>query len=194
MGTPAAAPAVARTLPEFCALAELGDEAKALLKPSHRPREFVQLLVERGHFPDAIRFLAHAVPRREGIWWAWVCAKRAAQDPVPPPAKAALDATERWITQPSDDNRRAAFRAAEQATFGTPAGCTALAVFLSGGSLAPPQLQAVPPGELQAPKAIAGAVTLAALAGGPDGAPDRFRAFVTQGLDVVDKLKLWGDA
>jgi hypothetical protein len=194
MPTQPSPPPGARTLAEFCALAELGDEARALLTPAHRPREFVELLAARGLFPDAVRFLAHALPKREGIWWAWVCAKRADGDTPPPVRKAALDATERWITQPTDENRRAAMRAAEAATFGTAAGCTALAVFFSGGSLGPPDQAVVPPGEFLSAKALTGAVKLAAVSTEPEKAPEKFRGFIAQGLDVVSKLKLWGEA
>jgi hypothetical protein len=194
MSTQPSPPPGARTLAEFCALAELGDEARALLTPAHRPREFVELLAARGLFPDAVRFLAHALPKREGIWWAWVCAKRADGDTPPPVRKAALDATERWITQPTDENRRAAMRAAEAATFGTAAGCTALAVFFSGGSLGPPDQAVVPPGEFLSAKALTGAVKLAAVSTEPEKAPEKFRGFIAQGLDVVSKLRLWGEA
>jgi hypothetical protein len=194
MPTQPSPPPGARTQAEFCALAELGDEARALLTPAHRPREFVELLAARGLFPDAVRFLAHALPKREGIWWAWVCAKRADGDTPPPVRKAALDATERWITQPTDENRRAAMRAAEAATFGTAAGCTALAVFFSGGSLGPPDQAVVPPGEFLSAKALTGAVKLAAVSTEPEKAPEKFRGFIAQGLDVVSKLKLWGEA
>lgn len=186
------APVAARTMPEFCALAGLGDDAKALLRPEHGPRAFVGVLTEQNQHPDAVRFIAHALPKREAIWWAWVCARRASGESPAPQIAAALAATEKWVTQPTDDNRRAAMRAAEAATFATPAGCTALAVFLSGGSLGPPDTPPVPPGELMTAKAVAGAVIASAVHSEPEKAPDKFRAFVAQGLDVVDKLKLWG--
>lgn len=178
-------------MPEFCELAGLGDEAKALLRPDHGPRAFVDLLTEQNQHPDAVRFIAHALPKREAIWWAWVCARRAAGESPKPEIAAALAATEKWVTQPTEDNRRAAMSAGEAATFGTPAGCTALAVFLSGGSLGPADTPPVPPGELMTAKAVAGAIIAAAVITQPERAPEQFRAFIAQGLDVVDKLKLW---
>jgi hypothetical protein len=192
MATSAQPPVAARTMAEFVDLAELGDDAKGVLQPAHGPKQFMQALVERNLHADAVRFIAHALPKREGIWWAWVCARRAAGDPPPPAAKAALDATERWITQPTDENRRAAMRAAEAAGVGTPAGCTALATFLSGGSLGPANTPPVPPGELLTAKAITGAVVSAAVTGDASKAPERFQAFIAQGLDVVNRLQLWG--
>lgn len=177
---------------EFIDLAGLGDDARAVLAPSHGPRQYVQTLLDRSLHVDAVRFLAHALPKREGIWWAWVCARRAYGDVLAPPAKAALDATEKWITQPTDDNRRAAMRAAEAAGFASPAGCTALAAFLSGGSLGPAETPSVPPSDLLTAKAITGAVTSAAVSGDPSKAAERFQGFIAQGLDVVNRLKLWG--
>lgn len=182
----------ARTMPEFCEIAELGDEAKALLDPGHSPQSFMQLLVDREHFPDAIRFLAHALPRREGIWWAWVCARGAAGQSPSPEVKAALDSVERWITQPTDANRRASFAAAEAATLATPAGCAALAVFFSGGSLGPTDTPPVPPGEFMTAKAITGAVMAAAVCSEPERAPEKYRAYIAHGLEVVKRLELWG--
>ena len=97
------------------------------------------LLMEKAMYPDAVRFIAHALPKREAVWWGWVCARRSAGENPPPKIKAALDATEKWIAQPNDDNRRLAMAAAEKAELGTAAGCAGLAAFFSGESLAPPR-------------------------------------------------------
>src|SRR5277367_4061671 len=131
----------------IAAVAELGDKAMALLKPDYHPREYVRLLADNKLFPDAVRFLAHALPKREAVWWGWVSARRSSGASPPPLIKAALAATETWIAQPTEENRRAAHEAGKAADFGTPAGCAALAAFFSGGSLAPAHAPAVPPGE-----------------------------------------------
>jgi hypothetical protein len=185
---------VARTLPDFCALAQLGDDAKALLHATDGPRQYLRRLLEAEQFADAVRFVAHALPTREGIWWAWVCARRASGAEPPPAIRAALDATERWVTQPTDENRRLAMRMAEEAGLDTPAGCAALAVFFSGGSIAPPESPPVPAPEFVSAKAIAGAVIAAAVTTEPEKAPEKFRAFIAQGMEVVNKLQLWGPA
>jgi hypothetical protein len=66
-----------------------------------------------------------------------------------------------------------------------------MAAFFSAGSLAPPSAPAVPPGEFLAAKAVANAVILAAVSGEPDEAPERFKSFVAQGVDVTNRIKLW---
>ena len=60
------------------AVAELGEEAMALVSPDVHPLDFVALLMEKKLYPDAVRFVAHALPKREAVWWAWVCARRSA--------------------------------------------------------------------------------------------------------------------
>ncbi len=173
------------------AVAELGEEAMALLRADLHPLDFVALLMEKALFPDAVRFIAHALPKREAVWWAWVCARRSAGENPQPKIKAALDATEKWIAQPNDDNRRSAMAAAQEAELGTAAGCAGLAAFFSGGSLAPPDAPPVPPGEFLAAKAVSGAVIFAAAARQPERAPERFRSFVAQGVEVTNRVKLW---
>lgn len=66
-----------------------------------------------GHLEDEARLFAYALPRREAVWWACMCA-RAVPDPGLPAADAlALEAAERWVRRPDDGNRRAAVAAAE---------------------------------------------------------------------------------
>jgi hypothetical protein len=172
-------------------LAELGEEAMALLSPAQHPLDYISILMEKALFPDAVRFIAHALPKREAVWWGWVCARRSSGENPPPKIKAALDATEKWIAQPNDEHRRAAMAAAQKAELGTAAGCAGLAAFFSGGSLAPPDVPAVPPGELLAAKAVSGAVIIAAVAKEPEKAPEKFKNFVAQGVEVTNRVKLW---
>jgi len=179
------------TTESVAGVADLGADAMALLKPELHPLDFVAKLMEKTLYPDAVRFLAHALPKREGVWWAWMSARRTAGENAPPPVKAALEATEKWIAQPSDENRRAAKAASDVAKLETPAGCAGLAAFFSGESLGPPDLPPVPPGPYLAAKAVSGAVNLAALGGDPKETPDKFKTFVAQGVDVTKRIKLW---
>ena len=172
-------------------VAELGEEAMALLRPEMHPLDFVALLMEKALYPDAVRFIAHALPKREAVWWGWVCARRAAGDNPQPKIKAALEATEKWIAHPSEDNRRSAMAAAQKAELGTAAGCAGLAAFFSGGSLAPPEAPVVPPGEFLSAKAVSGAVIFAAVAKEPERAPEKFKSFVAQGVEVTNRVKIW---
>jgi len=175
----------------ICSVAELGEPALALARPDLHPTAFLAQLVEKKLYPDAVRFLAHALPKREAVWWAWMCARRTAGESAPAPVRAALDATEKWIAHPGESQRRAAKAAADAAGLDCPAGCAGLAAFFSGGSLAPPEAPPVPPGEFLTAKAVSGAVVFAAVATEPENAPEKFQNFVAQALDVANRVHLW---
>jgi hypothetical protein len=176
---------------DVAAVAELGDEAMGLLRADVAPPDYVALLMSKKLYADAVRFVAHALPKREAVWWGWISAKRAAGAEPPPKIKASLEATEKWIAQPDDEGGRAAMAAAKEAQTTTAAGCAGMAAFFSGSSLGPAHVPPIPPGEFLTAKAVSGAVIYAAVGKDPANAPDRFQSFVTQGVDVAVKIKLW---
>jgi hypothetical protein len=173
------------------AVAELSEEAMGLLHPDIAPPDYVALLMAKKLYADAVRFLAHALPKREAVWWGWISAKRAAGAEPPPKIKASLEATEKWIAQPDDEAGRVAMAAAKEAQTTTAAGCAGMAAFFSGSSLGPAHVPPIPPGEFLTAKAVSGAVIYAAVGKDPVNAPERFQNFVTQGLEVTGKIKLW---
>jgi hypothetical protein len=129
------------------------------------PEIFFDALRAQGREPEAALFLGQALPRYEVVAWA----ARAVRELAPPdrtPDGEALKAALLWLQDPSDSRRRAAFEASERAGDGSPQRLCALAVFFSGGSLAPDHLQPVLPPKETAGKFAAAAVIRAAAAGG----------------------------
>jgi hypothetical protein len=184
----------AKTASEIAERFALSDEAKALLLDAMVPRQFLDVLVEKKLHADAARFLANALPKREAVWWACLCAERIL-GPEPAPAEgAAVKAARSWVIDPSDENRRAAFTAAEAAKLGTPAGCAALAAFLSGGSLAPPTLTAVPPAEHLTAELVGSALAIAAVIKEPEKAAEKYAWFLKFGLEVAEGQHPWAEA
>jgi hypothetical protein len=181
----------AQTAGEVCKHFPLGAEAKKLLRDGLTPAHFLDTLVEKQHFPDAVRFLAHALPKREAVWWACLCSRNVAGSNVPPKIAAALQAAEKWVGDPSEENRRAAMPAAEAAEFKTAAGCAAVAAFWSGGSLGPPNVPVIPPGEYLTAHGVAGAVMLAAVQTEPEKAPEKYCKFLAQGIEVAKGSQRW---
>lgn len=176
---------------EIAKAAGLEADAQAVLHPSMGGRAYVSALCDAKRHADAVAFIAHALPRREAVWWALVCAREAAGEQPTPEVRAALDATEVWMRHPGDEQRRAAMEAAKKATFKTPAGCAGLAAFLSGGSLSVPGQPDVPPGPFHTAKAVYGAVALAAIGEDPKTAPDRFQKFIDHGVALGDGTNAW---
>jgi hypothetical protein len=179
------------TAPQLAALAEVAEPATALLKPNQQPHEYVRVLADQQQHVDAIKVVAHALPSREAVWWAWVSVKRAYGDQPPPKIKSSLEATEKWIAQPTEDNRYAAKQKADDVGLGTPAGLAGLAAFFAGPTLGQPGQHVVPPPELGTAKAVCGAVLMSATVSEPEKAMEKFGALLKQGLEVAAKIKMW---
>jgi hypothetical protein len=190
MNTGPPAEALARSAAEVCRHEALSADLGALTRPNQTAGQFLTELLKTSDFPRATQFLAAALPKRAAVWWACQCV-RESHASAGPSAEAALRAAERWAGEPTDEHRRAAFAAAEAAGVATPAGCAALAAFLSDGSLAPPDVAAVPPAEHLTASAVAGAVMLAAVAGQPERAAQRFEKFLALGTDVARGNRRW---
>jgi hypothetical protein len=184
----------ARTAVEVCQQFTPGEAARALLRDDLLPGQYLDRLVAGHQFPDAVRFLAVALPKREAVWWACLCARQAHGSNSPATVLSALQAAETWAANPSEDHRRAAFVAAEAAGLGTPAGCAAVAAFWSGGSLGPPHVATIAPPEHLTARGVAGAVQLAAVCAEPERAPEKYRRFLALGKDVADGANRWPEA
>src|SRR5262249_45604696 len=148
---------------------------------------------KRARVRAGLASVAGAPPKGEGVWWACRCARAVAPKP-PPKEEAALAAAEKWCGNTSDANRRAAHVASEEATLATPAGMAALAAFLSEGSLAPPQIQAVPPPDHLTARMVAVALTLAAVKTQPEKAAEKRTKFLDLGLAVATGTNRWPDS
>jgi hypothetical protein len=181
----------AKTAGELSPRVPLSEPAKALLQEKQTPDQYLKVLADKGHLPDAIQLLAHALPKREAVGWAWQCAREAYGPNPQPKFAAALEAARRWVAEPNEDRRYEAKPAAEAADYGTPAGLCAAAAFWSGGSFGPPDQKPIPPDEKLTPKGVGGAILLAGLLGAPDQAMARYRRFLEFGLGIGRGATPW---
>lgn len=164
--------------------ADLAPEAAAAASGAPDAAAALARIVQSGLMADAARFLAHALPKREAVWWACMCARATAPEP-PPPDAAALAAAEAWVRKPEEEQRRMAMAKAEAAGFRSAEAWAAVAAFWSGGSMAPPGQPVVPPADHLTGVAVAGAVSLAAVRREPEKAEATFRRFIESGLDIA---------
>jgi len=170
---------------DLCAHFDLTPEAKALLVDPMPPDLFLDLLIQKGHLLDVIALLAFALPKREAVWWACVCARDVLAPDAPAELDDAIKAAEAWVYKPTEENRRAAMEKAERAGFDKPASWAAVGAFWSGGSMAPPAAPVVPPAETLTAKAVSGAILLAAVQREPERAAERHRQFLDDGIDIA---------
>jgi hypothetical protein len=169
---------------DVCAQADLGPDALALLDDGLAPDAFLRRLLEREAYADAAKYLAHALPKREAVWWGLLTVRSHLGEQAPPAAAAILAAAERWVRQPTDENRMAAMKAAEPET-GSAAGMVGIAAFMSGTSIAPPGCEAVAPPPHLTGTMIASAIILSAVTPDPLEAATKYRAYLAKGIEIA---------
>lgn len=176
---------------EVCQLFELDEPAKPLLDEKQSTRQFFTLLLKQQMWLDAVRLLAHALPKREAVWWSALCVRAALGESEPTRKdRAALEAAERWVAEPDEKNRRAAQTAADATGYETAAGWTAAGAFWSGGSMAPEGMPDVPPKETLTPQAAVVAINLTATLD-PDRTDELYAQFLSLGVAVADGQNRW---
>jgi len=185
----------AKTAQEVCKHYKPALKAQELLRPDQTPHQFFEIMLAKELEVEASRFLAQALPKREAVWWACTCVRKASGTQASPKASAALAAAEKWVAEPNEANRQAAQMAAEAAGgMDSPAGCAAMAVFWSGGSLAQPGKQVIAPAENMTATAVAGALIHAALLNEPEKFAANLRGFLTVGVAVASGNNRWKES
>ncbi|MBZ5562726.1 MAG: hypothetical protein LAP13_09920 [Acidobacteriia bacterium] len=151
----------ASTAEEVCARFNVKKEAFALLRHGMAPADFVEALIANKQYVNGIDFMAHALPAREAVWWGCLCLQHACGDNFSPTDRAACRAAVQWVMQPTEVNRTATLAPAQAAGPASPAAGLAMAVYQTGGNIAPPKAPPMAPPPFASAKAVAGAVKMA---------------------------------
>lgn len=175
----------ASTAADICARVDLSPEARAFLLPELSPQGYLALLVDAQHIGDAIRFLAFALPVREGVWWACVVARNTIPE-FSEIEKRCLEEASAWVYEPVETRRRSCMNAAESANFEGAAAYAALAVFWSGGSMAPDGMPEALPDPRLGHIGVGASILLSITSGDPLRLPQRFEEAVARGIDIAN--------
>jgi hypothetical protein len=97
-----------KTAQDLARLATLKPPATDFLPQSQNAHHYAELLVIHGQWMSALNYMSHAIPAREGVWWAWYCARKAHAKDQNPAVLQALGLAEKWIAQPTEENRQIA--------------------------------------------------------------------------------------
>jgi hypothetical protein len=162
----------------------LSAAARAVAAKAGNTMGALDLLEKEGLTEDAIRFCARFLATRAAVWWGCLCLWHVERPQPAEKLEAALAAAAHWAGDPSETKRRDSGRAGESASFGTAAGCLAMAAFYSGGSMLDAKLPAVAPPPDLAAETVAAAVLLAG--GGPPTSPQLHRQFIALARGVAD--------
>jgi hypothetical protein len=184
MNTPL--PKLAAPLAPLLPRLQFTPEAMKLLAGLESAAEGVQRLAAKGLKSEAVHLTAHALPKREAVWWACMCAQAVPDKALPPADTAARGAAETWVRQPTDDKLRyAAWDAAQATAFQSPEALAAAAAFFSGPSLAPAGQPVVPPADDLTGRAVGGAVLMASVRGKPERSAARLDRFLAAARDIA---------
>ena len=136
------------------------------------PRRPCDRLETAGRQNDAVRLAAHALPKREAVWWACMCARAVIVADLPgADAACARSRREPGCGSATDDAvRRAAWERRPATDFRSPEAWAAVGAFWSGGSMSPEGQPVVPPADHLTGVAVSGAVVLASVRGRPERA------------------------
>lgn len=150
------------TIMQACVEMDVSRSASTLLKSDMKPQVAVQALVDAGQVQDALKLLARLLPKRYAVAWLCQCARLQALDSED---RAGASLAERWVREPNESNRRAAFEFAHAGGYKSAGAWVAAAAGWSGGSLAPASQETPvpPPDHLTACAVVAAINMLAAL-------------------------------
>jgi hypothetical protein len=178
-------PKLSVPLPPILARLELEPESEEALAGAQDALQGIEQLVEAGKLVEAARLVAHALPKREAVWWACMCARAIPDPALKPEDMASLAAAEAWVRRPEERARRAAAEIAEKTSFKSAEAWAAMGAFWSGGSLAPEGMADVPPGEHLTGVAVAGAIVLASVRVSVERQDERLRKFIDAARSIA---------
>jgi hypothetical protein len=170
---------------DVLARAALTGESAAMIATDSEPATAIARLEEGGFVTEAAKLMAHALPRRESVWWACMCAHHTTPPDLPEADVAAVTGAEDWVRKQTDESRREAFEHAQRANFGTAEAWAAVAAFWSGDSMSPVGLPKTPPAPHLCGTATIGSVTLAAVRIYPERRDARLRRFLASGREIA---------
>jgi len=163
-------------------LEQLGDEAKRRIDPLVSVRAYLDSLRQDGLLNDAVDVVSYVLPKQYAIAWGCDCWRAAYEGgEADPGEKSAAAAAQRWLQDPSEENRRAALMLADRLGYKTAGAWLAAAAGWTGGSMMPSGEYEVPPPPGLSGNAVSAALKLLA-AGDPDAFNERLGGFIERAI------------
>lgn len=153
---------------------------------------WIEQLLAGGEHGDALRVVAFVLPQKYVLAWGCGCLRRileSAQTPTAEEDRAGVALAERWLSEPTEQHRRAAQNFAERGGFETAGAWIAAAASWCSGSMAPagPEYPSVEPPEGLAGEAVVAALLYAAGAV-PEGRSECLRSAIKGALEPFNAL------
>lgn len=175
----------AKTAREIVGPGTLEPESAELLDAEIPPEAFIRALVEAEKLPDAVKFMSRALPPREAVWWACMCARQMAQLTEDKVENRAIEAAEAWVYDPSEKNRERAFEIVKSSDAKGAGILCALAASFSAGNAPLGDGHRLDLDPAIFPQLIDGVVMVSATEKQGEELKDRLRVFLASGEDIA---------
>lgn len=164
---------------------DLDPASVELLNAEMRPESYIGELSTAKKWPDAVKVMARALPPREAVWWACVCARQMKELSSDASQISSLEAAENWVRKPTDENRREAFRLTQESASQSAGSLSALAAAFNEGKLPAPDNQNFNLESSVFPQIIGAVVILAASEKQGEHFNEQLQCFLASGKDIA---------
>lgn len=166
---------------------KISNELQAIINKDLKFLEILELCLKKSLYPDAINLLAHGLPKRESIWWGYICTRQSDLNSNISDVLQVLKLVNEWVVYPNESLRRQIEKIPSKLAFKYPSAWLGMAVFWSGGNIAEENSGAqVLPNKYLYAKAVAGAIMLAAVAIDTKNITEIYKKFIMQGIDIAN--------
>lgn len=167
---------------QACEELDIGEESCALIRQAGQRRAAVTALIGQGHLQDALKLLTRLLPHRYVVAWLCQCMR---DESLPESDLAGVAIAERWVREPEERHRRAAYEFAVADNYRSLGAWVAATAGFAGGSLAPKEQEvAVPPPPHLTSRAATAALNLLA-AVQPEAFDERRAAFMRRAIYLL---------
>lgn len=176
---------------DIAKLAKLSAAGQEICAGESQVDAALKRLEAAGLIADAVAFLAHALPKREVVWWGLLCLWDVRRPKVAAFEETIYRALVRWLRQPTEEHRRQVSAAGKAAGMTSLAGHLARAAFVSGGSMTRADLPKVLPPPHSTALIVRKILKAAAAKANPRNPEERLTTFLRVGLEIADEKNRW---
>lgn len=148
-------------IPDIIKQLELSATIEESINQFQTDIEVFNALIDCQHYQQAIKFLSLGLPKREAIWWAYISAEQVEADKNCLKTQNLLKKANDWVRNPDEEKRRSIYGLSQSLDLYTPSSWMGMAIYWSGGSIAPEDKPEVHPRPFMFGKAVANAINLA---------------------------------
>lgn len=170
----------------LCQAIELDEADQSLLTAEIGTVAYLHSLIAQQRYQSAIAVLAHALPKREAIWWACLATRKRLNDKSTALDLQALTLAEAWVYKPNEQNRLALIPIIRQLNSKSPSIWAAYAAFWSSTNISfNNEVVVNATDDTLTAKAVYAALLGAAVNDPPEHIAQNYQLFLQQGIDIA---------